>query len=64
MELFLFSHIINIITVGVLFIHTMYKIYNNILFVKIHLWVAHIVILRLMTPSSLRSSGRWSGLLG
>ena len=53
-----------ILLLGVLFIHTLYKIYNNILFVNICIRLSHIVIRRLMTLSSLRSSGRWLGLLG
>ena len=48
----------------VLFIHTLYEIYSNIFFVNIRLRVSHIVIPRLTTLSSLRSSGRWLGLLG
>ena len=41
----------------------MYKIYNNILFVNICLWVSCVMIPKLMTLYSLWLSGRWLGLL-
>ena len=53
-----------ILLLCVLFIHTLYKIYNNILFGNICLRVSHIVIPRLTKISPLKSSGRWLGLLG
>ena len=63
MELFLLSYIINIITMCTLYTYYV-QVYNNILFFNICLRVSHVVTPKLMTLSSLRSSGRWLGLLG